>query len=266
MEYFRDQDFSMDQPSDREISPAERAFLKKYLGVDDPSALRGPAPVEGRPVTDMIPGKAPAGDCSPAFPAAPHAPDPAPLPAATPDPGAKTPAPAIKAPVPDVFSPAETPAVSVDEMLRGQETATLVGFRISKEIFVIPIDSVLEVIHYEKPFKLPMAPSYLPGVVNLRGRILPVVDLAKLLILEDSRVVPTSQNRLIIVCEAKNLRIGLLADGLHTIFKAEQNNLNWNAEAHLGSSAELLSGLLETGEKLLGIVSVERLADKLLEE
>ena len=49
------------------------------------------------------------------------------------------------------------------------------------------------------------------------------------------------------------------------MFKAGQGDLNWNAEAHLGPSAELLSGLLETGEKLLGIVSVERLVDKLLE-
>lgn len=123
----------------------------------------------------------------------------------------------------------------------------------------------IEVIRYEEPFKLPMAPAYMPGVVNLRGRILPVVRLADLLILEGRRKAAAAaapeggKNGLIIICEGRGLQVGLLIDKLHTMFKAGQSDLNWNAEAHLGPSAELLSGLLETGEKLLGIVSVERL-------
>ena len=146
---------------------------------------------------------------------------------------------------------------------------TLVGFYVAGDVFVVPIDAVIEVIRYEEPFKLPMAPAYMPGVVNLRGRILPVVRLADLLILEGRRKAAAApeggKNGLIIICEGRGLQVGLLIDKLHTMFKAGQSDLNWNAEAHLGPSAELLSGLLETGEKLLGIVSVERLVDKLLE-
>ena len=92
---------------------------------------------------------------------------------------------------------------------------------------------------------------------------------ADLLILEGRRKAAAApeggKNGLIIICEGRGLQVGLLIDKLHTMFKAGQGDLNWNAEAHLGPSAELLSGLLETGEKLLGIVSVERLVDKLLE-
>lgn len=278
MEYFQEQDFSMNTASGQDISPAERAFLKKYLGLDDPSAAPVP-PVEGKPVAGLtMPAARPAatgsGQVSPApAPAAASAPAPAAAPekAVEPVPTAgQPPAPAAARAglklVPD--EPAHT---SLDTILQTQELVTLVGFYAAGDIFVVPIDAVHEVIRYEEPYKLPKAPFYMPGVVNLRGRILPVVRLADLLILEGRRKAAAAtdpsngKNGLIIICEARGMQIGLLIDKLHTMFKAGQSDLNWNAEAHLGPSAELLCGLLETGEKLLGIVSVERVVDKLLE-
>lgn len=279
MEYFQEQDFSMNTAPGQDISPTERAFLKKYLGLDDPSAVSAVPPVEGKPVAGL--GMAAARQEAPSTEQTPPAAAPtgtvpsAAAPAAAPE---KASAPA---PVPEKkVSPAAAaaglkiapePVPSLDATLQRQEQVTLVGFYAAGDIFVVPIDAVHEVIRYEEPYKLPKAPSFMPGVVNLRGHILPVVRLADLLILEGRRRAAAAadpsngQNSLIIICEARGMQIGLLIDKLHTMFKAGQNDLNWNAEAHLGPSAELLCGLLETGEKLLGIVSVERIVDKLLE-
>ena len=152
---------------------------------------------------------------------------------------------------------------SVDDRLRSLETVTTVGFYVGRDVFVVPIDSVLEVIHYTALHRLPQAPSFLPGVVNLRGSILPVIKMVDLLTLQGGEL--PDEHGLIIICEARGMKLGLLVSRLHTIHKAKQDKFNWNAELHLGSSAELLSGLLETDEKLLGILSVERLVAKLLE-
>jgi purine-binding chemotaxis protein CheW len=256
VEYFQEQDKTMPASSGRDVSPAERAFLKKYLGIDDVAALGGLAPIDGVAVADLALGAAHSAalreesrqEASPAE----HEParhEPAHTPEETPA-GEK----------------AGPPDVSVDEILRAQETVTLVGFHLRGDVFVIPINVVLEVIRYEEPFKLPKAPSFMPGVVNLRGRILPVINLAELLLLDGGRNSGAGEkNEVIIICEGRGMQVGLLIDKLHTMFKAGQGEINWNAEAHLGASAELLSGLLETGEKLLGIVSIERLVDKLLE-
>lgn len=253
MEYFQEQNFSMEADPGQEISPTERAFLKKYLGIDDASALQGLAPVEGVSVAGMA--------FSAVRDAAVRDADAGPAPARTASGGAD--ASTIAA---ADMAPAEEESVPLDDVLRTQEIVTLVGFYVAGDVFVIPIDAVLEVIRYEEPFKLPMAPAYMPGVVNLRGRILPVIGLSDLLTLESRRnAAPGPKNGLIIICEGKGMQVGLLIDKLHTMFKARQDDINWNAEAHLGPSAELLSGLLETGEKLLGIVSIERLVNKLLE-
>ena len=53
MDYFQEQDFSMNDASGQDISPSERAFLKKYLGIDDVSALQGLTPVEGVPMAGL---------------------------------------------------------------------------------------------------------------------------------------------------------------------------------------------------------------------
>jgi len=263
MEYFQEQDFSMDPASGQDLNPTERAFLKKYLGVDDVSAVQGMRAVEGRPVLGQ------ALDAARSVPVAPAPGVPGQGVAVSQKPDALTKTAAASA---DAGEPTAQENVIggwsgplLDDLLREMSQVSLVGFYVTGDVFVIPIDAVLEVIRYEPPQRLPMAPPYLPGVVNLRGRILPVVDLEALLIEPEHRRSEPARNRLIIICEAKGLQMGLLIDRLHTIFKVEQKDINWNAEAHLGPSAELLSGLMETGEKLLGIVSVDRLVDKLLE-
>lgn len=314
MEYFQEQDFSLPSVREgerREISPAERQFLRKYLGVDDPADLGDMASiprVEGESVLNVRPFASTGGMTA----------TPPVVPPVTPQPGAEVgaqgDAPHLavdtggEAPLSssDVLSGADAlsasgtdaagerprgvdmpeeemtgaetasgsrasgllpadvpPEASVDEKLRSLETVTMVGFYVSKDVFVVPIDSVLEVIHYTALHRLPKAPSFLPGVVNLRGNILPVINMVELLTLEGS-VLP-DEHGLIIVCEARGMKLGLLVSRLHTIHKAKQDKFNWNAELHLGSSGELLSGLLETDEKLLGILSVERLVSKLLE-
>lgn len=295
MEYFQEQDFSLPSVREgerREISPAERQFLRKYLGVDDPADL-GDMPslprVEGESVlcvrtSEPLPGMT----VSAALPESSAAVSEKGEEPAAVDENSGSGQTAVSGVLCDAENmtgaggkneagetisgpivPERREAVdvaeeeSVDARLRTLETVTMVGFYVGKDVFVVPIDSVVEVIHYTALHRLPQAPSFLSGVVNLRGSILPVINMVELLTLQGSAL--PDENGLIIICEARDMKLGLLVSRLHTIHKAKQGKFNWNAELHLGSSAELLSGLLETEEKLLGILSVERLIAKLLE-
>lgn len=304
MEYFQEQDFSLSSAhggEQREISPTERQFLRKYLGVDDPADLRDMASlprVEGESVL-TIRASAPSGGseqssvqpqsvpCVTESAASEHLPlsgeagtlssespihqeeslteifHDAEILTDTSLQGETEGEPAVPLSVKRLTMDSEAEWESVDDRLRSLETVTTVGFYVGRDVFVVPIDSVLEVIHYTALHRLPQAPSFLPGVVNLRGSILPVINMVDLLTLQGGEL--PDEHGLIIICEARGMKLGLLVSRLHTIHKAKQDKFNWNAELHLGSSAELLSGLLETDEKLLGILSVERLVAKLLE-
>ncbi len=55
----------------------------------------------------------------------------------------------------------------------------LIGFRIGREKFGVPIGMVREIVRMMKITAVPEAPDYMEGVINLRGRIIPVMDLRK---------------------------------------------------------------------------------------
>src|SRR5512140_3375740 len=58
---------------------------------------------------------------------------------------------------------------------QGQQYLT---FTVSGEEFAIPISAIKEIIEYRQPTDVPMMPHYIRGVINLRGRVVPVIDLA----------------------------------------------------------------------------------------
>ena len=55
----------------------------------------------------------------------------------------------------------------------------VVGFRIGRETFGLPIELVREIVRVPEITSVPNAPDYIEGVINLRGRIIPIVDLRK---------------------------------------------------------------------------------------
>ena len=68
-----------------------------------------------------------------------------------------------------------------------KETSTIstnLSFMLDNEIFATDVENVLEILEVKPITKVPKSPEYLKGVINLRGSVLPVVDLKKILIIE----------------------------------------------------------------------------------
>jgi purine-binding chemotaxis protein CheW len=65
-------------------------------------------------------------------------------------------------------------------------------FFLGKEIYGIAVEQVKEVIEYHQVYKIPRAPAYIRGVINLRGEILPVIDLSYLFYNRKSEISPTT--------------------------------------------------------------------------
>ncbi len=282
MEYFESQDFS--PATGENISQAEAAFIQKYLGIAVEAANSAIAPAKAESVMTGTARPAPVEQAKqPVQLAAELSAQPAPQ-APSPAQASQTPqtpgqvleqelphTPSAGQTLPPPPAPQPEPEVNLQEVLRKQEYVTMVGFYLCRQVFVIPIDSILEVLRYEAPSKLPRSSQFLMGVINLRGHITPIVSLSKLLVLPEDQESclennPNMESTLFIICESGGLHIGLHIDKLHTMHKATQNQIEWNAETQLGESAELLLGLFETGENLLGIVSVEKIVQALLEE
>src|SRR6202161_3835197 len=92
----------------------------------------------------------------------------------------------------------------------------VVGFRIGRETFGVPISLVREIVRVPDITSVPNAPEYIEGVINLRGRIIPVVGLRKRF--GEKTFVPDKKNRIVVV-EMETRRIGLLVNSASEVLR-----------------------------------------------
>jgi chemotaxis signal transduction protein len=121
-----------------------------------------------------------------------------------------------------------------------------VRLRVGRERYAVPIENVLEVSELGRLSTLPGAGSAILGVSNLRGQVLPVFDLARILSIAGDGSV-----RRVVVAEHEGRLAGLAVDEVTDV-----GELDGEAEQ---TDAEHLSGALLEDGQLVGIVDVERL-------
>ncbi|WP_027190022.1 chemotaxis protein CheW [Fundidesulfovibrio putealis] len=235
LENYFEQDVALPETgaSAKDLTGSERAFLEKYVGAGWENTPAGKALERPVRVEQVIGGG---------------------LDAVTPD-AAPTGQPQ------DNAAPAVLSGDALEASLMAEEELRLVSFHVSDQVFAVPIMLVQEVLRAVPATKLPAAPPFLAGVTNLRGRVTPLVDLARLL------GIPVGQDhedKFLIVCRVHDMQIGLLVRAIDTMYKAPRGDIEWNIEAQVGVSADLMAGLLKADDRLIKILSVNRLFQKVL--
>ena len=130
-------------------------------------------------------------------------------------------------------------------------------FRIGKEIYGIDIKHVTEIIELQKITEVPDMPEYINGVINLRGKIIPAMDMRLRFHMEvreyDSRTC-------IIIVNVNNKAIGLVVDTVAEVQDIPLENIepapNFKSE---NSKERFISGLAKAGEDVRIILDVEKI-------
>jgi len=147
-----------------------------------------------------------------------------------------------------------------DGAYREAEKVQMISFWLGKQEFALPVSRVKEVIRFQEPTKLPGSPEYIEGIVNLRGRVTPMVRLSGLI--DSAR--ESGQSKFIIVCRQEGLQIGLIIDSIATMNHVSQENIEWGVESSLGADCDLVEGVIKGGKKLIAVLSVDKLSEMLV--
>ena len=240
-EYFADLDLRLSgkEATVSPLSRAEQSFVEKYLG---PDALAG-VPVIDSPES-LLQGRAAAG--------------PAPISAGTAQPGGVI-APAGEIAATEAPQP-EKVADMRQQLLEAAETQ-LVAVRVGGVPFLLPIMAISEVLRHMPLALLPRAPRHVAGVINLRGRLTPLLHLCMLV--NNDAVPRYTEDSLVVVCPCEDMQLGLIIDKVENIYTVRQQELNWNPETHFGEAAECLYALARIGEHLYGILAPDRIGQLL---
>ena len=135
----------------------------------------------------------------------------------------------------------------------------LVGFRIGRETFGIPIGLVREIVRMMEITAVPDAPDYVEGVINLRGRIIPVIDLRKRF--REPGIAPDKRNR-ILVAEVEGRFVGLIVDAASEVLKLARGEIEPPPELLQENDLSYVTGLGKRNGKLIILVDVEKILSR----
>jgi purine-binding chemotaxis protein CheW len=131
----------------------------------------------------------------------------------------------------------------------------LVIFNLGEE-YGVPIHQVQEIVRVGGITLVPNSPSYMEGVINLRGRVLPVLNLRKRLKLPLKDVSKASR---IVVAEVGDKVIGLLVDGVSHVVKVSPENVQEAPEEVLEVDTDYITGVGKIKNRLIILLDLERL-------
>jgi len=121
----------------------------------------------------------------------------------------------------------------------------LISFVVAEETFGVDVLSVQEIIRPLEITELPHAPDFVEGIINLRGRVLPVVDL-RVRFGDPER--PEGGERRILVVETADQTVGFITDAVREVQSVDLGRIEPAPELATGSDAEFVSGVAKQKE------------------
>jgi purine-binding chemotaxis protein CheW len=169
-------------------------------------------------------------------------------------------APAAPEPPPPETAPSRGHTVSFfsaparEERKAVEETEHLATFFLDREEYGVDVRQVQEIRRVTEITQVPRAPDFIKGVINLRGRIIPVIDLKKKLGLGEVMVAKLSR---IVVVTIKGRLLGLLVDGASQVLKVPVSLVEPAPEEVLQKGGDYLRGVAKLEKRLIILVDLE---------
>ncbi len=143
----------------------------------------------------------------------------------------------------------------------------LVGFNIGKEQFGVDILSVQEIIRYAPITAVPDSPGFIEGVINLRGSIIPVIDLRKRLNLYKKEL-HEGADTWIVILQINNRVTGFIVDKVTRVLKIETKTIEPPPDIVVaGLKSQYIRGVCKVDQKLLILLDFDQIlmVDEVLE-
>lgn len=135
-------------------------------------------------------------------------------------------------------------------------TTNLVTFRLGSGEYAIDIMQAKEIIKMEKITLIPNAPYFVEGVINLRGNIIPIIDLKKRFNLEESE---GDKNTGIIIAKIEDVDMGIMIDSVSKVVSMANSDIQPPPSMLQGIGQRYIKGVGKMEDKLLVVLDLDKL-------
>jgi purine-binding chemotaxis protein CheW len=132
----------------------------------------------------------------------------------------------------------------------------VVGFRIGNETFGVRIGSVREIVRVPEITAVPSAPETVEGVINLRGKIIPVMDLRKRF--GQTEIQPDKKNRILVV-ELDNKLVGLIVNAASEVLRIAPSEIEAPGNLFAEGESSYVTGVGKLKGRLIILLDIAKL-------
>lgn len=136
---------------------------------------------------------------------------------------------------------------------------TYLSFILAEEIFAVEVSKVREVLEFPKITKIPKTPVYMIGVINLRGSVVPVIDLKlKFGIEKTESTIDTCIIVMEISLDNEIIIIGSMADSVQEVFEIDPGNIEPPPNIGIKLNTEFISGMGKRDDRFMIILDIDK--------
>lgn len=140
------------------------------------------------------------------------------------------------------------------EGINGTSEPNFVAFRAAKQDYCVDIMNVREIRRWTQTTALPDSPSYVNGVINLRGSVVPILDFSNRLGMQSSE--PTERNVIVIV-QVGDRTLGLLVDEVLEILNIMEDAIKPARNMSPEGSESLVASIILLDERMIRLVDLD---------
>ena len=144
-------------------------------------------------------------------------------------------------------------------MAEGLDATQFLTFVLDEEVFAVDVARVREILEMPTITKVPQVPDFMKGVINLRGCVVPVIDLhTKFGMAEAAQTVNTCIIVVEVDMDGENIVLGALADSVQEVIEMEPSQIE--AAPHIGThlKTEFLKGMGKHNEHFVMILDIDK--------
>lgn len=136
------------------------------------------------------------------------------------------------------------------------DSLQLIGFSLAEQEYAIPIEKIQEIVILASITRAPQVADYVEGVSNLRGTIIPVINLRKLFAIEPK---PIDKESRTIVLNVGSRIMGCIVDSVTQVLRIPRAEIQPAPDLVAGANQSYLSGFAKLDERLLILLDVDEL-------
>lgn len=151
--------------------------------------------------------------------------------------------------------------VDIDREKAGQNdgeghASQIVSFRLANEEYGLDIMGVQEIILMGEITEIPEVPDFIRGLINLRGKVIPIVDLRKRFLLEASE---STEHTRIVVVNASGSTLGIVVDAVNEVLRIEPSQIEPPPTSLVGVEQAYIKGLVKMEDKIMILLKLENI-------